>query len=41
MGGWHSSEINKSDSDYEKKVVNFLEKINRGDTVAELADGDE
>ena len=39
-GGWHPSEINKSDSDWlwwAKKVVSFLRR--RGDT-AELADGE-
>jgi len=38
-GGWHPSEINKSDSGEQKKSSVFQGKINRRDT-AELADGD-
>jgi len=38
--GWHPSEINKSESDEQKRSPVFREKINRGDT-AELTDGDD
>jgi len=38
-GGWHPSEINKSDSEEQKRLSVFQEKIPRGDT-AELAEGD-
>ena len=38
--GWHPSEINKSESDEQKRSSVFQEKINRGDT-GELGDGDD